>query len=196
MVDTLDQCSLVGPASKSRSSGRLQEQLRLRKGIVLTKVAQELQAPDGPWQVAFADTTQHPQVGLEQRQPALHPVLVDLPTGVFLPGVLDAFVHIALERPLAPGRVGVEPTARWYRDVGSLWHRLDRASAGRLDDAGPLAPAPGAQRGPVFVSMAPAGLTVLAPTTRAAPQRFLPTVFRLAFLTRGVLAGIRCTGAR
>ena len=54
---------------------------------MLTKVAQELHEPDVSWQVEFPDTTQHPQVGLEQRQQALCPILVDLPTRVFLPCV-------------------------------------------------------------------------------------------------------------
>jgi hypothetical protein len=43
--------------------------------------------------------------------------------------------------------------------------------------------------------MPPPGLTLLAAPTCAASQRLLPTVFRLAFLTRGVIEVVCFNGA-
>ena len=56
-----------------------------------------------------------------------------------------------------------------------------------LDDDAPLATDPGDNRGPVFVIMAPTGLTLLATPTRSAPQRLLPTLLGLPLLASGVV---------
>ena len=40
--------------------------------------------PDVPRQVELADTAKHAQVGLEQREQTLGPILVHVPTCVFL----------------------------------------------------------------------------------------------------------------
>jgi hypothetical protein len=76
-------------------------------------------------------------------------------------------------------------------EVSGLLHGLHGEIAGRLDDDSPLATDPGDNRGPVFIVVPPTGLAFLAAPTRAAAQRLLPTVFRLAFLTRGVIEVIR-----
>jgi hypothetical protein len=154
---------------------------------VLTKVAEELKEPDIPWQIALADPTKHPEVGLEQGEQTLRAILVHVTPGVLFPGVIHEFVHVALERPIAARRVGVEPTARLHGEVSGLLHRLHGEIAGRLKDDRPLPTDPGDNRGPVFVIMAPAGLAFLPTATRAAAQRLLSTAFRLPLVARGVV---------
>src|ERR671937_766975 len=112
------------------------------------KVAQELKEAHIARQVALAETAKHSQIGLEQGKQALRPVLVDIPTHVFLLCVIDALMYIALERPIAAGRVGVEPTARSDSEVRRLLHRLHREISGRVEDDRPLATDPGDNRGP------------------------------------------------
>src|SRR2546427_4363667 len=103
-------------------------------------------------------------------------------TWVFLLRMIDELVHVALQRPVAAGRVRIEPTARSHRDVGRLLHRLHREIFGRLDDDRPLATDTRNNRGPVFVIMAPARLAFLATPPRAATYRLFPAVVRLALL--------------
>src|SRR5215467_3468273 len=109
------------------------------------------------------------------------------------PGSLagDKVVCIALQRAIAARRVRIEPTARVHREVGGLLHRFDGEIPRRLDDHGPLATDPGNKGGPVFVIVAPARLALLAASTRAASQGFLPTLLRLALLAGGVIEFIR-----
>jgi hypothetical protein len=89
------------------------------------------------------------------------------------------------------GRVGIEPTPRLGCQVCCLLDRLPGEIAGRLSDDRPLATAPRNHRWPVFVIMAPAGLTLLAATTRSAPQMLCATLLGLAFLAGGVIEVIR-----
>src|SRR5215831_5272671 len=109
--------------------------------------------------------------------------------------MIDELVHIALQSPIAARRVGVEPTARLDRHVRGLLDRLYREIAGHVDDDCPLATDPGDHRGPVFVVMAPTGLTLLAAPSCAAAQRLLPALVRLALLPSGVIEVIRFHGA-
>src|SRR4029077_19093680 len=95
--------------------------------------------------------------------------------GVFFLGVIDELVDIALQGPIAAGRVRVEPTARLDGEVGRLLHRLHRAISRRLDDDSPLATDPRDDRGPIFVIVAPTGLAFLAAPTCWAAQRLLST---------------------
>src|SRR5437899_12408605 len=59
-------------------------------------------------------------------------------------------MDVALHRPIATGRVGVEPTARVHRQVGGLLHRLHREISGCLDNDSPLATDPRDNGRPVF----------------------------------------------
>jgi hypothetical protein len=43
----------------------LQDEFSLFKRIPLTRVPQKLKEAKVPWQVRFADTPEHPEVGLE-----------------------------------------------------------------------------------------------------------------------------------
>src|SRR5919108_5474543 len=97
------------------------------------KVAQKLKEPDVPRQVELADTAKHAQVGLEQREQTLGPILVHVPTGVFLLRVIYCVMLIARDQPVAAGRVRVELTAGSHGEVGGLLHRLNRKVPGRLD---------------------------------------------------------------
>src|SRR5262249_35798427 len=101
-----------------------------------------------------------------------------------------------LERPIAAGRVGVEPTARLHRKVSGLLHRLDREIAGRLDDDRPLTTDPGDNRGPVFVIMASPGLAFLAAPPRPVSQRLLPALACLALVAGGMVEVIGVHRAR
>ena len=62
-------------------------------------------------QVGFAEAPKHPQVGLEQGEQTLRSVLVHVAPGVLFLRVIHELVHIALHRPVAAGRVRIEPTA-------------------------------------------------------------------------------------
>src|SRR5262249_48194356 len=91
---------------------------------------------------------------------------------------------VSFDGIIAQCSLRIEPTARAHCDVGPLLHRLHREIFGRLDDATPLATDPCNNGGPVFVVMAPTGLTFLAAPTRAASQRLLPALLCLSFVAR------------
>ena len=65
MIQVLHKFSPPGLTCNGGVERRLYDQSRLFKGVLLTKVAQELKEPDISWQVKLADTTKHPQIGLE-----------------------------------------------------------------------------------------------------------------------------------
>src|SRR5919197_1374908 len=111
---------------------------------------------------------------------------MDLPTGIFLLRMIDVLVEVSLQRPIATGRIGIQATPHLDSQISRFLHRLHREIFGRLDDHSPLPTDPGDDRGPVFVIMAPPGLAFLAATTRSATQMFLPALFRLPLLARGV----------
>src|SRR3712207_6807699 len=98
---------------------------------------------------------------------------------IFLLGMIDICMHIALQCPIAAGRVGVEPTAGLDGEVCGLLHGLHGEIAGRLDDNSPLAAHPRDDRRPVFVVMTTARLALLAAPTRPAPQGLCPSLFGL-----------------
>src|SRR5262245_25126995 len=108
--------------------------------------------------------------GLQQRKEALRPILMHLPPRIFLLGVIDKVMHIALEGAIAAGRVCIEPTACLDREVGRFLHRLDSKVPRRLDDDTSLAADPGDDRGSVFVVMASTGLAFLAAPPGLATQ--------------------------
>ena len=101
--------------------------------------------------------------------------------------MIDVLMPIALPRPRAARRVRVEPTARLHRDVRGLLYGLHREIFGRVDDDRSLATDPGDDGRPVFVIVASTRLTLLAATTRAAPQRLLPALRRLPLVARGMV---------
>src|SRR5262245_61371455 len=98
---------------------------------------------------------------------------------VFFLRMIHERMHVSLHRPVAAGRVRVEPTARAHGDLRRLLHRLDREISGRLADDSPLATDPGDDGRSVFVIMAPTRLALLATSTCAASQRLLATTLRL-----------------
>src|SRR4030095_9829584 len=159
------------------------------------KVAQELEESHIPRQSRFADASKHSQVGLQQGKEALGSVLMHLTASIFLLRVVDILVEVARERPIAAGRVGVQPTAGLDGEVHGLLYGLHGEIARRLDDDRPLATDPGDNRGPVFLIVPPTGLAFLAAPTRAASQRFLPALVRLALLASRVIQVIRLNGA-
>src|ERR687895_2381082 len=110
---------------------------------------------------------------------------------IFLLGMIDELVHVSLHRPIAAGRVGIQPTARVDRQIRCLLYRLDGEITGRLEDDSPLATDPRDDRRSIFIIMPPARLALLAAPTCAASQRLLPTVFRLSLLTSSVIEFIR-----
>src|SRR5215831_500462 len=112
---------------------------------------------------------------------------MDVTACIFLLGMIDIVMHIALQGSIAARRVGVEPTARLHGEVSRLLHCLHREIAGRLDDDSPLPTDPGDNRRPVFVIMAPTGLAFLPPATRAAPQRLLATAFPLPLVASSMV---------
>src|SRR5215475_11092751 len=92
---------------------------------------------------------------------------------VFFLRMIHERMHVPLHRPVAAGRVRVEPTARAHGDLRRLLHRLDREISGRLADDSPLATDPGDDGWPVFIIMAPARLALLPPSPSPPPQHLL-----------------------
>src|SRR5262247_2792697 len=110
-----------------------------------------------------------------------------VPTRILLLRMIDERVDVARQRLITAGRVRIEPTASVHGEVSGFLHRLDSEITGRLDDDRPLATDPRDDGRPVFVIMAPTGLALLPATTRAAPQRFLPTLLCLALVSSGMI---------
>src|SRR4029434_558572 len=117
------------------------------------KVVQKLKEPDVPRQGELAETAKHTYVGLEQREQTLGPILVHVPTRVFLLRVIHCVMLIARDQPVAAGRVRAETTAGLYGEVGGLLHRLDRKVPCRLDHDATLTADPGDNGRPIFVVM-------------------------------------------
>src|SRR5262245_27639436 len=107
------------------------------------KVAQKLKEPDVPRQVELADTAKHAQIGLEQREQTLGPMLVHVPTCVFLLRVIHCIMLITRDQPVAAGRAPIELTAGLYGEVGGLLYHLDRKVPCRVDHDATLTAHPG-----------------------------------------------------
>src|SRR4029434_9071163 len=112
---------------------------------------------------------------------------MDVTACIFLLGMINIVMHIALQGSIAARRVGVETTARLHGEVSRLLDCLHGEIAGRLDDDCPLPTDPGDNCRPILVIMAPTGLAFLPPATRAAPQCLLATALRLPLVTGGVV---------
>src|SRR4029450_7071656 len=110
-----------------------------------------------------------------------------LPTCVFLLRMIDVLMEVTLQRPIAARRIGIQATPRLDRKIGRFLHRLHREIFGRVGDDSPLATDPRDDRGPIFVVVPPPRLTFLAAPTRAAAQRLLPALARLALLSTRVI---------
>src|SRR5262245_756308 len=119
-----------------------------------------------------------------------------LAAAVFLPRVIDVLMHIALQRPIAAGRVGIEPAARLDGEVGGLLPRLHRKIFGRLDDDRTLPADPRDNRRSIFIIMAPTRFALLSATTCPAPQVLFASVFRLPLVAGGVIEFIGFDRAR
>src|SRR5262252_4634106 len=120
---------------------------------------------------------------------------MDVTACIFLLGMINIVMHIALQGSIAARRVGVEPTARLHSEVRRLLDRLHGEIAGRLDDDRPLPTDPGDDRRTVFVVVPPPGLAFLAAPTRSAAQMLFSALLRLPLLASGVIEVIRFHGA-
>ena len=152
----------------------------------MANVAQELKETRVSWEVGVAETPKYLQGGLEQGKQTLRSILVHLAVHLFLLGVIDERMHIALHRAIAARRVRGEPPAHVHRDVSRLLHGLHSEISCRLDNDCPLTTDPCDDCGPVFLIVAPAGLTFLAAPRRATPQMFFATLLGLALLASRV----------
>jgi len=102
--------------------------------------------------------------------------------------LIDELMQVALQCPIAAGRVRIELTTRLYGEVRCLLDRLDGKVPRHLNHDTSLAADPRDDGGPILVVMAPAGLAFLAATTRLAIQRLLPTHFDLPLVAGGMLS--------
>jgi hypothetical protein len=114
-------------------------------------------------------------------------MLMHVPTGLCLLGVIDKVVHRALERARAAGRVRGEFAAGLHGEVGGLLHRLDGKVPCRGDHHAPLAAHPGDNGRPILVVVPPPGLTRLATPPGRAAQRFRPARLGLSLVAGGVI---------
>src|SRR5262249_61092216 len=96
----------------------------MREGIVLTKVQKELKEHNVPWQVELAEPAKHAQVWLQQGEQTLRPILMHLPTGIFLLRMIDMVMNIALQRQIAAGRIVIYASARLGRQLRRILDRL------------------------------------------------------------------------
>src|SRR5262249_16310834 len=120
---------------------------------------------------------------------------MDVTACIFLLGMMNIVMHIALQGSIAARRVGVEPTARLHSEVRRLLDRLHGEIPAPLHDDRLFPTGPGADGRTVFVVVPPPGLTFLAAPTRAAAQMLCSALFRLALLASGVIEVIRFHGA-
>jgi hypothetical protein len=88
-------------------------------------------------------------------------ILMDLSPCLCLLHVLDIGMPIALQRPVAAGRVRLQRTAGLDSEVSRLLRCLHGDIAGHLDDDRALATEPGDDGWPVFVIRAAERLRVL-----------------------------------
>jgi hypothetical protein len=63
--------------------------------MLLTEVPQELQEPEIPRQMRFADPPKHAQIRLEQRKEAFRSILVHVSTRILLLCVIDERMQVA-----------------------------------------------------------------------------------------------------
>src|ERR687888_1042072 len=110
-----------------------------------------------------------------------------VPARIFLLRMVDKVVRIALERAIAAGRVGIEPTARFDGEVGRFLHRLYGKVSRRLDHDTSLAADPRDDGGPILVVMAAPGLTLLVAPTRSATQGLWAALLGLALVAGGLI---------
>src|SRR4029450_12472481 len=101
--------------------------------------------------------------------------------------MVDKVVCIALQRAIAAGRVGIEPTACLDREVGRFLHRLYGKVPRRLNHDTSLAADPRDDGGPILVVMAAPGLTFLAASPWRAAQCLFPTLLGLALVASGMI---------
>src|SRR4029434_407778 len=130
MVETPDKIPLPGLVGNGWVQRRIQNHLGLLERRQLMKVAQELEESYIPRQMHFAEASKHSQVGLQQGKEALRSVLMPLTASIFLLRVVDILVEVARERPIAAGRVGVQPTAGLDGEVHGLLYGLHREIPG------------------------------------------------------------------
>jgi hypothetical protein len=140
--------------------------------------------------VHVAEATHPPSVRLEPREQVLRPVLMHVTTGRLLLRLVDERLRLTGQGPIAAGRVGIESTPRWPREVGGLLYRLHRQISTRLEDDSPLAADPCADRGPILVVVTPSGLACLAATPWWASPRVLPARLGVSLRARGGVEGI------
>src|SRR5215831_14694970 len=192
MITTCATFSLFGPAGAGWLSCGVSEQVGLLERRGLTKVAQDLKAPDVPRQGVLADATPPSPLRLAQGAQARRALRVDVTTRVCLLRLLPARRPGALHRALAAGRGGGALSFCVPGPVGGLLARLDRASSGRGEDDGPRATTPRHQRGPVVGIRAAPGRPLRAPPPGAAPHRLLAAPLGWSLGAGGVREGSRC----
>jgi hypothetical protein len=191
MVTARHNISLAGSAGNGWISRRLHDQLRLLERLLGAKGPHELKEAEVARQVRCADTTKHPQEGLEEGEYARRSIVMDCPARLFVLRVSDVRMPIALPPPRAAGRVGRPSTAGWDRKVGRLGPGLDGTILARRHHDGPLAAHPRDDRRPIFVIVAAARLALLASTPRPVSHGLCPTACRWPLVPRGVRAFIR-----
>jgi hypothetical protein len=65
--------------------------------MLVPNVPQKLKEAHISRQVGLTEATKHPQIGLEQGEQALRPILMHVTARIFLLGMIDIGMHIALQ---------------------------------------------------------------------------------------------------
>src|SRR5215475_12332004 len=75
MIQASDQLSLSGSACNRWVESRIQDHLGLLARILVSEVTEELKEADVAREVGFAETSEHPQIRLEEGEQALCAIL-------------------------------------------------------------------------------------------------------------------------
>jgi hypothetical protein len=86
-----------------------------------------LKKADVSWQVGFAKTPKHLQIGFEQGKQALGSILMHVTVRIFLLSMTDIIMHIALQRAIgARPAIPAEPSSPMITVLAALAFRKHR----------------------------------------------------------------------
>lgn len=147
----------------------MQNKLCLFKGVLLTKVPQELKETDVTGQVVLGDPPKHLKKRFQQGKEALRAVLMYGAANIFLFRMIDEVVNVSLQRLIASGRVRIDMAALLHCQVCGFLHRYGGKILDRLDNRATRSTDQNDNRRSIFVVMTAARFPFLSPTAGRTP---------------------------